>query len=120
MRPLLGLVLLMAVSACAPVAPPSPSSASMAPAPTRVGVDCGTIEEALCRSVAEAAEKMTGTAPLAVISPPVSSAGGMPIDERYVVTLEPEQGTAPSFVEVVRFAGSDNWSARRLESGVAD
>ena len=118
MRPLLGVVLLLTVPACAPAAPPSPSPASTAPVP--VAVDCGTIQDALCRSVAEAAEQMTGTSALAVISLPAPSAGGMPIEEMYVVTLEPEVGSAPSFVEVVRFAGSDNWSARRLESGIAD
>lgn len=113
MRPLLGVVLLLAVSACAPVAPP-PSSASVTPVP--VAVDCGAIQDALCASVAEAAGLMTGTAPLAVMALPVPSAGGTPIEERYVVTLEPEQGTEPSLVEVVRFERSENWSARRLES----
>lgn len=116
MRPLVGVVLLVTVPACAPAAPPSPSPASTAPVP----VDCGTIQEALCRSVAEAAEQMTGTSALAVISLPAPSAGGMPIEEMYVVTLEPEEGSASAIVEVVRFAGSDNWSARRLESGIAD
>lgn len=118
MRPLLGVVLLLATSACAPAAPPPPSPAGTAPVPT--AVDCGTIQDALCRSVADAAEQMTGTAALAVISQPVPSAPGMQVEEMYVVTLEPEVGTAPSFVEVVRFAGSDNWSVRRLKSGIAD
>ncbi|MGH2402459.1 MAG: hypothetical protein ACRDE6_07075 [Candidatus Limnocylindria bacterium] len=118
MRPFLGVVMLLAVSACAPVAPPPPSSASMSPIP--VEVDCGAIQDALCASVAEAAELMTGTAPLAVMALPIPSGGGTPIEERYVVTLEPELGTEPSLVEVVRFEGSENWSARRLESMPAD
>ena len=119
MRPVLAVGLLLAVSACAPAAPP-PSSSPASTAPAPVAVDCGTIQDALCASVAEAAEQMTGTSALAVISLPVPSAGGMQIDEMYVVTLAGERGTAQSFVEVVRFAGSDNWSARRLVSGIAD
>ena len=118
MRPLLGLALLLTIAACEPAAPLPPSAGSTAPVPA--ALDCGAIQQALCASVAEAAELMTGTAPLAVISLPAPSAGGMPIEEMYVVTLEPEVGTAPVFVEVVRFAGSDNWSARRLPGGIAD
>jgi len=119
MRPVRAVGLLLALSACAPATPPPSSSAASAP-PDPLAVDCGTIQEALCRSVVEAAERMTGTAALAVVSLPAPSAGGMPIEEMYVVTLEPEVGSAPAIVEVVRFAGSDNWSARRLESGIAD
>jgi hypothetical protein len=113
-----GLGLLLAVSACAPAAPPPAPSTSVTPVP--VAVDCGSIDDTLCGSIAEAAELMTGTAPLAVMGLPVGSAGGTPIEERYVVTLEPEAGTEPSLVEVVRFEGSDNWSVRRLETMPTD
>ena len=119
MRPVLAVGLLLAVSACAPAAPP-PSSSAASTTLDPVAVDCGAITDALCASVAEAAELMTGTAPLAVIGLPIPSAGGTPIEERYVVTLEPEKGTQPSFVEVVRFEGADSWSVRRLETMPAD
>ena len=75
----------------------------------------------LCASVADAAQLMTGTASLSVEAFPVPSAGGTPIKERYIVTLEADAGGAePQLVEVIRLEGSDNWSVRRVESMPTD
>jgi hypothetical protein len=109
------LAVLLALSACAS---PSPTPT---PTPTSPAIDCGSVAETLCRSVADAAELMTGTAPLLVAELPVPTDDGIPIEERYVVTLEPESGeTEAPIIEVVRFEGSENWSARRLEAMPSD
>lgn len=107
------------ITACASPVSPSPSTTSLTPEPA--SVDCGELDEALCASVAEAAQLMTETASLSVEVFPVPSAGGTPIEERYIVTLAPGAGGAePQLVEVVRLEGSDNWSARRLASMPTD
>ncbi len=112
-------LVMVGITACASPAPPSASTASLTPEP--VSVDCGELDETLCASVADAAQLMTGTASLSVEAFPVPSAGGTPIEERYVVTLEAGAGGAdPQLVEVVRLEGSDNWSARRLASMPTD
>lgn len=112
-------LVLAGITACGSPVSPSPSTASLTPEPAPV--ECGELDEALCASVAEAAELMTGTASLSVQSLTVPSAGGTPIDERYVVTLEAgADEPEPQLVEVVRLEGSDNWSVRRLESMPAD
>ena len=110
------LGVLLAMSACASPSPtPSPSS------PKPPAIECGSLADALCESVADAAELMTGTAPLVVAELPAPTDGGTPIEERYVVTLEPENGeTGAQIVEVVRFEGSENWSVRRLETMPSD
>ena len=112
-------LVLMGITACAAPVTLSPSTASLAP--EAAPVDCEELDETLCASVADAAQLMTGTASLSVDAFPVPSAGGTPIEERYIVTLAADAGGAePQLVEVVRLEGSDNWSARRLESMPAD
>ena len=120
MRRSAALVVLLAVGACASPSP-SPSAAGPSTTPAPPTVDCGPLAESLCGSVADAAQLMTGTAPLMVMAFPASTADGTPIEERYVVTLQPEDGEAETqLVEVVRFEGSENWSVRRLESMPTD
>ena len=114
------LVILLALSACAS-APPTPSPSDSPSSPEAPAVDCGPLADALCESVADAAELMTGTAPLVVAEFPAPNDGGTPIEERYVVTLEPEAGERETqLVEVVRLEDSDNWSVRRLETMPSD
>ena len=47
---------------------------------------------------------------------PVPTDGGMVMEERYLVTVEGPDAGAAGLVEVVRFAGAENWSVRRLEA----
>lgn len=116
MRRPTALAVALALSACAS---PSPTSTLSSPEPPPL--ECGSLAQALCRSVADAAQLMSGTAPLLVEELPTPTDGGTPIEERYVVTLEAESGeTEAQIVEVVRFEGSENWSARRLESAPSD
>jgi hypothetical protein len=113
-------VILMAVSACA--SPPSSPSAVL-PSTTSEPptLDCGFVADDVCRSVADAAQLMTGTAPLTVTALPLPTDGGTPTEERYVVTLQAANEDAEAqLVEVVRFEGNDNWSARRLDRMPAD
>jgi hypothetical protein len=115
------LVILLAIAACASP-PPSPSAVLPSTSEPPV-LDCGSVADDACRSVADAAQLMTGTAPLTVTALPLPTDGGLPMDERYVVTLEggDEDGDAdPQLVEVVRFVDSDNWSVRRLDRMPAD
>lgn len=112
-------LVLVGITACASPVSPSPSTASLTPEPA--SVDCGELDETLCASVADAAQLMTGTASLSVQAFPVPSAGGTPIQERYIVTLEAAaDGSEPQLVEVVRLEGSDNWSVRLLGSMPTD
>jgi hypothetical protein len=115
MRPPLAICVVLVVVACA--SPPSPSAeVSQRATPQPPIVECGEVDDPLCASVTDAARLMTGTAPLEVAVLPIPSGGGTPIEERYVVTLQPEAGTVePQLVEVVRLEGSDNWSVRRLD-----
>lgn len=116
MRRPTALAVVLALSACAA---PSPTSTPSSPEPPPL--DCGSLAQELCRSVADAAQLMSGTAPLLVEELPAPTDGGTPIEERYVVTLEAASGeTEAQIVEVVRFEGSENWSARRLESVPSD
>jgi hypothetical protein len=115
MRSSPAVVALLAVAACASP-PPSPADVSPRATPQPPIVECGRLDGTLCASVTDAARLMTGTAPLEVAVLPIPSGGGTPIEERYVVTLEPEAGTVETqLVEVVRLEGSDNWSVRRLD-----
>lgn len=113
------LVALLVATACAPASPRPVESST---ASGRPPVDCAELHEDLCRSVTDAAELMTGTAPLAVQALPIPSDGGTPILERYVVTLAGHPDVdATQFVEVVRLEGTEgDWSVRRLETMPAD
>lgn len=118
MRGIALLMVLVAVSACGSAAPSTREESSVAEPPM---VECGALVATLCHSIAEAAELMTGTAPRSVVTLPVPSDDGAPIEERYVVTLEPGAGAVePHLVEVVRLEGSENWSVRRLDKMPAD
>ncbi len=110
------IAVFLALSACAS---PPPTSSPSSPEPA--AIDCGSLADSLCETIADIAELVTGTAPLVVARLPAPTDGGTPIEERYVVTLEPESGeTASQIVEVVRFEGSENWSTRRLETMPSD
>ena len=114
MRSSAAIVILLAAAACAS---PAPSSAPSQPVTVQPPiVECGGLDDTLCASITDAARLMTGTAPLEVTVLPLPSGGGTAMEERYVVTLEPEAGpTEAQLVEVVRFEGSDNWSVRQLD-----
>jgi hypothetical protein len=56
---------------------------------------------------------MLGTAALTVEPLPLPSDGGLPVAERFLVSLAPDHA-GDELVEVVRFEGSENWSVRRL------
>ena len=115
MRSFPAIVILLTAAACASPAPPS-SAPSQPAIPQSPIVECGGLDDTLCASITDAARLMTATAPLEVTTLPIPSGGGTAMEERYVVTLEPEAGTIePQLVEVVRFEGSDNWSVRRLD-----
>lgn len=93
---------------------PSPAPASVPPSVT--AVDCGEVQSDTCREVAEAAELMLGTSPLAVEELELpEDEDGLQMVERYLVRLEPDTA-GDGLVEVVRFSGSDNWSVRRWPS----
>jgi hypothetical protein len=114
------LVILLAVGACASP-PSSPSAVSPSVTPEPPALDCGSVADDVCRSVADAAQLMTGTASLSVAALPLPTDGGLPMEERYVVTLQAANDDAEAqLVEVVRFEGNDNWSARRLDRMPAD
>jgi hypothetical protein len=106
------VLLAAAVSACAAPAP----TATEIPASV-VPLACGELSAATCRSAAEAAETLTGTVALAVEELPIARDGGLQMVERYLVRLTAESGAGEQLAEVVRFAGSENWSVRRLEAG---
>lgn len=114
MRSFPAIVILLGIAACAAPAPAS-SAPSRPAAPQPPIVECAGLDDTLCSSITDAARLMTETAPLQVTTLPIPSGGGTAMEERYVVTLEPEAGTVePQLVEVVRFEDSDNWSVRRL------
>jgi len=114
------VVILIAIAACASP-PSSPSAVPPSTTPEPPALDCGSVVDDVCRSVADAAQLMTGTAPLTVTAFPAPTDGGLPMEERYVVTLLAENDDADEqLVEVVRFEANDNWSVRRLDRMPAD
>ena len=103
----------LSLAGCA-TADPSPAPASLNP--SGMAVDCGEIPSGTCREVADAAELMLGTAPLAVEELDLpDDEDGLQMVERYLVRLEAD-AAGDELVEVVRFAGNDNWSVRRMPS----
>ena len=106
-RILAAAVVLLAGCTAAPI--PTPLASSQ---PSDV-LDCGGVTPDTCREVADAARLMLGTAPLGVEELELpDEEDGLRMVERYLVRLEPD-AAGDELVEVVRFAGSDNWSARR-------
>ena len=89
-----------------------PTPANSEPASSR-GVDCGDVAADRCAEAAEAAELMLGTAALTVEPLPLPSDVGLPVAERFLVRLAPDD-VGDELVEVVRFEGRQNWSVRRL------
>lgn len=119
MRRRVSALALIAVTACASPVQATPSAAR--PTTVSTALDCGELDEALRTSVTEAAELMTGTSATSVQALATSTGSGTPVEERYAVTLRPDDGgTEPQLVEVVRFEDSETWSVRRLETMPAD
>ncbi len=104
------LVCVLFLAGCAAPAPAGSEAAASR------GVECGNIAADRCAEVTEAAELMLGTAALTVEPLPLPSDAGLPIAERFLVRLAPDDA-GDELVEVVRFEGSEHWSVRRLAAG---
>ncbi len=112
MRPLALTALLAIVAGCSAPVEPTPDATEPPPV-----VECGPLDAEVCTSVAEAGELMVEGHALAVEAMPLPSGDGLEMTERYLVRLAASGDGGEELVEVVRFAGSENWSVRRLEAG---
>ena len=101
------LALALFLAGCAAPTPTGSAAVSSAE------IDCGDVAADRCAEVAEAAELMLGTAALTVEPLPLPSDAGLPVAERFLVRLAPDDA-GDELVEVVRFEGRENWSVRRL------
>ena len=110
MRALATVAVALVLASCAspqPILTASPSGPLLV---------CLEVPNPTCEAVADAARALTGTAPLFVEALPLPADGGMTMKERFLVSLAPEPGgDERQLAEVVRFAGTDDWSVRRVE-----
>ena len=116
MKRRLAWVAIVILSGCSTASPSLTPTASAGPS----GLDCGELATDTCHEVANAAHLMLGTSPLVVDELELPDDNdGLQMVERYLVRLEPD-ADGDELVEVVRFAGSDNWSVRRAPETSGD